>query len=75
MSAENPDLPRTVPAGPDNPMGRFALYLHWQYFAIHGTNDPITVGRATTSGCFRLLPGHIAWLYEHARVGTEVAVI
>lgn len=75
MLARNPDLPRFVPAGPDNPMGAYAMYLGWQYYAIHGTNDPATVGRRTTSGCIRLLAGHIEELYRLTPVGTPVTVI
>lgn len=75
MLARNPDLPRVVGPGPDNPLGAYALYLSWQYFAIHGSDDPVSIGRRTTSGCFRLLPTHIAWLYENAPVGTQVLVV
>lgn len=71
----NPKLPARMAAGPDNPMGKYALYLGWQYYAIHGTNDPVTDGRRTTSGCFRLLGSHIAALYNAAPIGTQVLVI
>lgn len=75
MRRRNPDLPSFVPAGPDNPLGEYALYLGWQYYAIHGTNDPATIGRRTTSGCFRLFPGHIRNLFDHVEIGTPVVVI
>jgi hypothetical protein len=75
MLARNPELPRFVGPGPENPMGEHALYLSWQYYAIHGTNDPASIGRATTSGCIRLFPEHIAWLFEHAAIGTPVLVV
>ncbi|MCG8440297.1 MAG: L,D-transpeptidase [Caulobacterales bacterium] len=75
MLERNPDLPRYVGPGPDNPMGEHALYLGWPHYAIHGTNDPVSIGRATTSGCIRLFPEHIAWLYAHAQVGTPVQVV
>jgi hypothetical protein len=75
MLLRNPDLPRHVPPGPDNPMGEHALYLGWRYYAIHGTNDPASIGRATTSGCIRLFAEHIAWLYDNAAVGTPVLVV
>src|SRR5688572_9810476 len=37
-------LPAVVPAGPDNPLGRFAFYLGWPTYMIHGTNKPAGVG-------------------------------
>lgn len=75
MRRINPGLPAVVPPGPDNPLGAFALYLDWTYYAIHGTNDPISVGRASTSGCFRLLASHIEWLYRNVPNGAVVRVI
>lgn len=75
MRQRNPALPNYVPPGPDNPLGDYALYLSWTYYAIHGTNDPATVGRPTTSGCFRLFDGHIARLYGATPIGTPVVVI
>lgn len=69
------DLPRHIPPGPESPMGSHALYLGWQYYAIHGTNDPASIGYRTTSGCFRLFNSNIKWLYEHSPVGTQVLVI
>ncbi len=75
MLRRNPNLPRFVPAGPENPLGAYALYLGWKYYAIHGTDDPVTIGRPTTSGCFRLFATHIEWLYHATAVGTPVLVV
>ena len=75
MLRRNPSLPRFVPPGPENPLGAYALYLGWQYYAIHGTDDPVTVGRRTTSGCFRLFASHIEWLYRNVPLGTPVVVV
>lgn len=75
MLAENPDLPRYIGPGPHNPMGERALYLGWTYYAIHGTNDPTSIGRRTTAGCFRMFPEHIEWLYDQAEIGAPVLVV
>ena len=75
MRLRNPELPGHVPPGPDNPMGKYALYLGWTYYAIHGTNDPASIGRATTSGCIRMFAEHIEWLYRNAEIGTPVMVM
>jgi L,D-transpeptidase ErfK/SrfK len=72
---ENPDLPASVPAGPDNPMGDFALYLGWQGYAIHGSNKAYSIGRRDSHGCLRLYPEDIAWLYREVAVGTPVTVV
>lgn len=73
--AENPDLPLSVPAGPDNPMGDYVLYLGWRGYAIHGTNRPYSIGRRDSHGCIRLYPEDIAWLFARVGVGTPVTVV
>lgn len=75
MRRRNPSLPSYMPPGPDNPLGAYALYLGWQYYAIHGTNDPVTIGRRSTSGCIRLFDRHIEWMYRNVSVGTPVLIV
>ncbi|HEX7775596.1 MAG TPA: L,D-transpeptidase family protein [Parvibaculum sp.] len=73
--AENPDLPATVPPGPDNPMGELALYLGWPGYAIHGTNKPYSIGRRDSHGCIRLYPQDIDALFSSVSEGTPVTVV
>lgn len=73
--AENPELPTAVPGGPDNPLGRRALYLNWPQFAIHGTNRPWGIGRRVSRGCIRLYPEDIEVLFDLTEVGTVVTVV
>lgn len=72
---ERPWLPAAVPPGPDNPLGRFALDLGWSAIAIHGTNEPASVGRRASSGCFRMMPADIEALFPAVPPGTPVRVI
>ncbi|MBP2232105.1 L,D-transpeptidase ErfK/SrfK [Azospirillum agricola] len=69
-----PSLPLSVPPGPGNPLGRFALDLGWAAIAIHGTNEPDSVGRRASAGCFRMLPADIEALFDAVPVGTPVRV-
>ena len=68
-----------VPGGLSNPLGARALYLYREgrdtYYRIHGTNEPWSIGRAVSSGCFRLLNEHVIDIYERVPVGTPVHVI
>lgn len=75
MLRRNPDWPRFVPPGPDNPMGTHALHLSWQYYRIHGTHDVRKIGRRSSNGCIGLFNEHIAELYSLTRVGTQVLLI
>lgn len=69
-----PSLPAAVPPGPGNPLGKFALDLGWTAIAIHGTNEPDSVGRRASAGCFRMLPADIEALFDATEVGTPVRV-
>ncbi len=68
-------LESVVKAGPDNPLGRFAFYLGWPTYLIHGTNKPAGVGLRSSHGCIRLYPEDIAALFELAPIGTSVRVV
>jgi L,D-transpeptidase ErfK/SrfK len=76
--AEHGDpLPNVVPAGPDNPLGEYAMRLaiHPGDYLIHGTNNPQAVGMAVTHGCIRLYPEDIEALFKIVPVGTKVWLI
>lgn len=75
IRAEEPELPRVVPAGPSNPLGQYALRLGWPNYLIHGTDKPDGVGRNVSHGCLHLYPEDIARLYREVPIGTPVRVI
>ncbi len=75
VQAEKPDLPKVVPPGPDNPLGRHALYLGFESYLLHGTNRPWGVGRRVSHGCIRLYPEDIADLFKRVAVGTPVEIV
>ena len=70
-------LPPVVPAGPNNPLGRYALRLahgNGEYL-IHGTSAPDSVGLRVSSGCIRMNAPDIKALFSSVRTGTPVKVI
>lgn len=75
MRKDNPDLPQTVPPGPDNPLGSHAIYLGWPAYLMHGTDKPWGIGRRVSSGCIRLYPEDIKQLYGLAEKGMPVRVV
>ena len=75
MHKRVPGLPITVTGGLKNPQGARALYLGSTIYRIHGTNNDRTVGRANSSGCFRLANEHVVHLASIAKVGTKVKVL
>jgi L,D-transpeptidase ErfK/SrfK len=76
-AARGDPLPAVVPAGPDNPLGAFAMRLDLRggAYMIHGTNNPAAVGMAVTHGCIRMYPEDIEKLFPLVPVGTPVTLI
>ena len=68
-------LPINMTGGINNPLGAKALYLGNTLYRIHGTNDPKSIGRASSSGCFRMMNQHVEHLATLAGIGTEVRVV
>jgi lipoprotein-anchoring transpeptidase ErfK/SrfK len=75
MRARDWRLPERMSGGVKNPLGAMALYLGSSLYRIHGTNDAKSIGRAASSGCFRMLNGHIVDLSNRVDIGTTVQVI
>jgi lipoprotein-anchoring transpeptidase ErfK/SrfK len=64
-----------IPGGsPRNPMGVAALTLHGSDYAIHGTNNPSSIGRFVSHGCIRMYNRDISELFPLVSVGTPVIV-
>ncbi len=75
MLKRNPEWPKFIGPGPDNPLGTHALYLTWKYYRIHGTHDTRKIGRRSSSGCIGLYNEHIAELFKLTKKGTQVLLI
>lgn len=73
-AAEGEILPAVYPAGPDNPMGLYALYVG-RLYAIHGTNANFGIGLRVSHGCVRLRADDIKYLFDSVPVGTRVQFI
>jgi len=74
-AADGRPLPRVVPPGPDNPLGRYAMRLGLPGYLIHGTNRPAGVGMRVTHGCIRMFPEDIEYLFPNVSVNTPVRII
>ena len=76
MRERNPDWSLRISGGdPSNPLGSRALYLSWEYYRIHGTQDTRKIGRRSSNGCIGLYNQHIEEVFDRAPVGTQVKVI
>ncbi len=68
-----------MPGGPDNPLGARALYLYQNgqdtLFRIHGTTEPLSIGKNASSGCIWMINQDVKELYRRAPVGSRVVVL
>ncbi|APG93812.1 L,D-transpeptidase [Sinorhizobium americanum] len=75
MRARRPELPAHMAGGPDNPLGARAIYLGHTLYRIHGSNEPESVGRSSSSGCFRMTNEDVIDLYGRVKIGAKVIVL
>ena len=76
--------------GPHNPLGSRALYLYEgkcndknvrtpdcrdTLYRIHGTSEPLSIGKAVSSGCIRMWNQDVIDLYNRVPLGTKVVVL
>jgi lipoprotein-anchoring transpeptidase ErfK/SrfK len=74
MRKKNPRLPEVVQPGPSNPLGVAAIYLAEGLLRIHGTNEPSSIGKAASSGCFRMHNDDVTELYQLVQPDAVVIV-
>ena len=74
---ENPRVPNVIPSGSaSNPMGAAAMTLSGGgEYAIHGTNNPGSIGGFVSHGCIRMYNSDILDLYDRVSLGTTVVVL
>jgi lipoprotein-anchoring transpeptidase ErfK/SrfK len=75
VKRDNPRLPNVIEGGsPRNPMGAAAMTLSGGEYAIHGTNQPGSIGGFVSYGCIRMHNRDVLDLYARVSVGTQVVV-
>jgi lipoprotein-anchoring transpeptidase ErfK/SrfK len=67
-------LPAKMEGGIENPLGARAMYLGSSQYRIHGTNQPNSIGKAASSGCFRMANEDVEHLYAHVKIGARVII-
>ena len=72
---KNEYLPNVIRPGMNNPLGHYALRLGKFSILIHGTNDPLSIGKSISSGCIRMYPEDISQLFIEIDKNTTVHII
>jgi hypothetical protein len=66
---------KTVLPGPRNPVGARWMGLNKRGYGIHGTNEPRSIGKATSHGCIRMSKADLEEFYEMVAVGDTVELV
>jgi lipoprotein-anchoring transpeptidase ErfK/SrfK len=75
VKRDKPSLPNLIAGGSGrNPMGAAALTLSGGQYAIHGTNQPDSIGGSVSYGCIRMYNQDVLDLYGRVSFGTTVVV-
>jgi len=69
------EMAKEVPAGPNNPFGKYALRIGTSEYLLHGTNKRFGIGMRASSGCIRMYEHDIEWLYNNITVGTPIRIL
>ena len=69
------EVEETVPPGPKNPLGKYAIETSIPATLIHATIWPGSVYRYMSHGCIRMLPEHIEQFYPMVDIKTEGEII
>ena len=68
-------LPKIMPAGPDNPLGPYAIYLQIPTYLIHSTIYPDSIGTRASFGCIRMHESDIKDFFPLVTPGISVTII
>jgi lipoprotein-anchoring transpeptidase ErfK/SrfK len=66
---------KTVLPGPENPVGTRWMGLDKPGYGIHGTNEPKSIGKASSHGCIRMARADLEAFYRLVAVGDTVRLV
>ncbi len=75
MDMEDKEILVSVPPGPDNPLGRYAVKTSMPGIMIHETIWPSTVYTFSSHGCIRVYPAHMEKFFEKVESNIEGEII
>lgn len=68
-------LPKIMPPGPDNPLGKYAIYMKLPTYLMHSTIFPESVGTRASFGCLRMYESDIETFFPMVVPNIPVAII
>lgn len=68
-------LPKVMPAGPDNPLGKYAIYMKIPTYLMHSTIFPESIGTRASFGCLRMYESDIESFFPTIKSGIPVEIV
>ena len=75
MEERGKEVITSVPPGPENPLGKFAIKTSIPGILIHSTTKPWSIYSFASHGCIRVYPDHMENLFNEVKINTQGEII
>lgn len=75
MRLEGKEVITSIPPGPDNPLGKYAMKTSLPGILIHSTTKPWSIYTYASHGCIRVFPEKMEHLFKQIRIHTKGEII
>jgi len=75
MEEEGKEVVTSIPPGPQNPLGRYAIRTSLPGIMIHSTTKPGSIYSFASHGCIRVYPDHMEEFFKDIKVNTPGEII
>jgi lipoprotein-anchoring transpeptidase ErfK/SrfK len=75
MEEQGKDVVTSIPPGPENPLGKFALRTSIPGIMIHSTTKPSSIYSFSSHGCIRISPQQMEAFFPQIKVNTRGEII
>ena len=75
MEEQGKEVVTTLPPGPENPLGKYAIRTSIPGILIHSTTRPSSIYSFSSHGCIRLSPNQMEGFFPQIKVNTRGEII
>jgi len=75
MEENGKDVITSVPPGPENPLGKYAMKTSIPGILIHSTSRPSSIYSFSSHGCIRISPEQMEGFYPQIKVNTRGEIV
>jgi lipoprotein-anchoring transpeptidase ErfK/SrfK len=75
MEEEGKEIIVSIPPGPDNPLGKYAIKTSIPGILIHSTTKPWSIYSFASHGCIRVYPAQMEEFFKEVKVNTPGEII